>query len=774
MRKNLSCLSPISVLTVLIVIGIRQSVTAASAPGVIPLPADSVAVADSDSIPSLKSDSVTDLNELTVVSIAKLVKSDGAKLTYDVSADPESKTSPIMEILRKVPGVTVDAEENIKVNGQSNFKVLKNNHEDPMFSSNLKNALKSIPASSIKRIEVISEPGAKYDAEGAGGILNIVTDNSTRLSGFMTSLGAWLSSWGAGGYVNHNQKLNNVMLGVRANYNNNYMFQKYNHSYSELEDLTGGPNHIQISNSKSKGGSQYVGAGLDLSWEPDTLNLYTLSVDYGFNDWNTTGEETRTMYGLGYDPLKPEHDVVWRLRRTTEYPGSYNSFSTNASYQHFFNSQDHSIVASYLFNYGRSKNDQEYVATYLLGEAVPDNYNTVRDKTKTLSHVVQLDYSNRFNSKHLLEAGAKANISSSRNIEGSYYGSTPDNLVVNPAQDINLEQFKDIYALYATYTGTFSKLTATGGLRYEHTRMGVKYKVGKYPDYTTHLNDLVPNASLAYNFTPASNLRLAYQWRIYRPSVGLVNPMKDTSTPGFVSYGNPDLKSENHHTASIAYSNYAGVVSGFANLTYQYSGNQIARAIFMKDDIINSTYVNGGTQHTARLQGNIDWNITNAIRLSGFGSVTYIHSKIESELMNNKACGWTGSFNINFNYMLPCKLRISAYGGYSSPYISYYSKGSSSYWYGLSLSRSFLKNDALSFYLSANNILPVSDKYHSSSLTDEIRSYNSGSYKQWGVSFNITWRFGELKSQVRRTSASVEAEKSVGGGGNQGGGQGGK
>lgn len=775
MRKNLSCLSPISVLTVLIVIGIRQSVTAASAPGVIPLPADSVAVADSDSIPSLKSDSVTDLNELTVVSIAKLVKSDGAKLTYDVSADPESKSSPIMEILRKVPGVTVDAEENIKVNGQSNFKVLKNNHEDPMFSSNLKNALKSIPASSIKRIEVISEPGAKYDAEGAGGILNIVTDSNTRLAGFLTNLSVWVSNWSTGGYVSHDQKLGNVMLSARVNYNNSYLFQRYSHSYGETEDLTGGPNYMQISRSKNRGGSEYVSPGLDMSWEPDTLNLITLSVGYGYNDWKFTGEEDRTMYGPGYDPADPDADVVWRLRRFTKSPGLYSSFNANASYQHFFGRQDHSIVASYLYAYGYNNSVQDYDPQYIIGNPVDnERFTTVRDKTFDNSHVAQIDYSNRFNSKHLLELGAKANITDARNVEGYFYGTAYNDVTLDPTRDINFKQFKDIYALYATYTGSFSKLTVTGGLRYEHTSMGVKYRVGNYADYTKHLNDLVPNASLAYNFTPASNLRLAYQWRIYRPNIGLVNPMVNTSTPGFLSYGNPGLKSENYHSASVAYSNYSGVVSGSANLTYQYSDNQITQVLFMKDNIINSTYDNGGTKYSARLQGNVDWSITNAIRLSVFGSVSYIHSRIESELMNSKACGWTGSFNANFNYMMPCKLRITAYGGYSSPYISYYSKGTSSYWYGLSLSRSFLKNDALSVYLSASNILPVSRKYHSSSVTDQVRFYNEGTYKQWGLSFSISWRFGELKTQVRRTSASVEAEKSVGGGGNQGGGQGGK
>lgn len=115
------------------------------------------------------------LEDFVITTTRKLVQSDGATLTYNVSEDPEAATNTTLEILRKVPGVTVDANDEIKVNGQSSFKIYLNGKEDPMMSGDIKTILKSMPASSIKKIEVISEPGAKYEAEGTGGILNIVT-----------------------------------------------------------------------------------------------------------------------------------------------------------------------------------------------------------------------------------------------------------------------------------------------------------------------------------------------------------------------------------------------------------------------------------------------------------------------------------------------------------------------------------------------------------------------------------------------------------------------
>ena len=113
-----------------------------------------------------------ELQGVEVVKQKSLVKSDIDKITYDIENDPDSKSNTVIEMLRKVPMVTVDGEDNIQVNGSSSFKVYVNNKPNQMMSNNPKEVLKSMPASSIKKIEVITNPGPKYDAEGVGGILH--------------------------------------------------------------------------------------------------------------------------------------------------------------------------------------------------------------------------------------------------------------------------------------------------------------------------------------------------------------------------------------------------------------------------------------------------------------------------------------------------------------------------------------------------------------------------------------------------------------------------
>ena len=116
-----------------------------------------------------------DLPEINIVAVKPLIKAEADKTTYSIAEDPDSRTYTLLEMLRKVPLVTVDGEDNVKVNGQSSFKIYMNGRPSNMFSNNPKEVLRSIPASMIKKVEVITDPGARYDAEGVSGILNIVT-----------------------------------------------------------------------------------------------------------------------------------------------------------------------------------------------------------------------------------------------------------------------------------------------------------------------------------------------------------------------------------------------------------------------------------------------------------------------------------------------------------------------------------------------------------------------------------------------------------------------
>lgn len=129
------------------------------------------------------------LDGVSIFAAKPLVKAEVDKTSYNVEDDPDSQTNTLLEMLRKVPLVTVDGEDNIKLNGSSSFKIYMNGKPTNMLSNNPKDALRSIPASTIKKIEVITDPGARYDAEGVSGVLNILTKGA-EFEGYNANLNA--------------------------------------------------------------------------------------------------------------------------------------------------------------------------------------------------------------------------------------------------------------------------------------------------------------------------------------------------------------------------------------------------------------------------------------------------------------------------------------------------------------------------------------------------------------------------------------------------------
>lgn len=180
------------------------------------------AKAQTDSI-TVKNDSITwskELEGVTVKAQRQFIKQEIDRIGYDVQADEESKTLTVLDLLRKVPMVAVDGEDNIKVKGNSNYKIYKNGHPDPSLTKNAKEILKSIPASMVKRIEVITDPGAREDAEGVDAILNIVMMDGRSFNGVTGGVNLSYSTLKAPSVSgNMTTQIGKAILSIDAGYN---------------------------------------------------------------------------------------------------------------------------------------------------------------------------------------------------------------------------------------------------------------------------------------------------------------------------------------------------------------------------------------------------------------------------------------------------------------------------------------------------------------------------------------------------------------------------
>ena len=190
------------------------------------------------------------LKEVNVTAQKKLVRVELDKLTYSLNDDPEAQTSNTLDMLRKVPMITVDGSDEIQLQGSTNFKIYVNGKPSNMMNNNPADVLKSMPASSVKDIEVITDPGSKYDAEGVGGIINIITTRNI-LDGYTASVNAdasLLGRMGAGAYLS--AKFGK--FGITGNYKYSHMNSPWNDASSVRETFASETNKRSLLNQSGR------------------------------------------------------------------------------------------------------------------------------------------------------------------------------------------------------------------------------------------------------------------------------------------------------------------------------------------------------------------------------------------------------------------------------------------------------------------------------------------------------------------------------------------
>lgn len=706
------------------------------------------------------------LEGVTVVAKKAVVVSDGANIKYNVAEDPTAQNNTVLEMLRKVPMVTVDGQDNIRVNGSSNFQIYLNGKPNPMFSSEPQRVLKSMPASSITRIEVLTEPGAKYDAEGTGGILNIVIESGAAetVDGQAGSLS--LNFGNMNNYINGyiRAKRDKVTGSATVTYSKGGLFHLMENSREETEYLSDDVNHYHISEFIRPKGNEfdYLSGNVSLSWEPNKLNLFTLSADV------TSITSDMDSYGTGRW-LNSRGDLNFSNSQTQDVNFQQLSLTVNAAHQHSFTRPDHNITTSFQYSHGGPKIKAYTFTGDYVGADLPDQAYRINNETDNNEYTLQVDYHNTITSHHTMEFGAKGLLTDNHNTSDQFTGTSRDDLVEDMDNYVKMRQYRDIAALYGSYTGTFGPLTAVGGLRYEHTHMGVDFKSAGRKDFSSRLDDVVPNASLSFAVAPTAVLRLAYNMRISRPSIDNLNPYVWQLDPWNVRTGNPDLKSQTSNNVSVGYSFFSPVISMNVRAEYAHVGDMISQITDLRDGVIYTTVMNAGRHQSTSLNAFVNWRITNTMSLSLNGTASYVDIRVKKMDLQNS--GWTGNFGANFDYALPCKLRINAYGGMSARNVSLQGSWGGWNYYGIGFSRDFLKDDALTLSLSASNMFQKYNTFKNRTETADVITTSIYKAQRWNVGIGIQWNFGKLKTDVKRLNEvdNNDAVKTGGGNGSMGG-----
>ncbi|WP_099464354.1 MULTISPECIES: outer membrane beta-barrel family protein [Parabacteroides] len=725
------------------------------------------------------------LGEVTVTAQKPLVKVEVDKLTYSLEDDPEAQTNNTLDMLRKVPMITVDGDDKIQLKGSTNYKIYMNGKPSNLLSGeNASDVLKSMPASSIKNVEVITDPGAKYDAEGVGGIINIITTKNA-LQGYTGTIRAnasTLGSFGGGGYVS----LKVGKFGITANYGYNNRNSPWNDSYA-LRDKSGYDSEIdgydsrfeETGRSKRKGPFQY--GNLEGSYEIDSLNLLSVGANLFRGKSKRFSEVSGVMTGLPEAESASMEKYYW-YDRNSNTEGTFGSTDVNVDFQHSTHKKDELLTLSYRFS--QSPDDSENHTDLLNVENYPlakDYPQWNKNKASTVEHTAQVDYTTPTWKDQTLEAGVKYinRQSKSETLEQVYRDS------LNAWEDVSSENSRfrhvqHIYSAYLSYQVKFSKFGAKAGLRAEGTSLNAEF--AKAPDMNFDANyfDLVPNATLTYQLDMSTQLRLGYNMRIQRPGIWYLNPYIEDSNPQNISQGNPNLDSEKSNGVNLNYSKFAQKFSVNASLSYTFVNNAIERysmiADFPKSDprsqyngALWNTYGNVGKRQQVGLFLYGNWNPVPLFRIYMNAGLDY--TDLKSKALNIEKDGISGRIFMGTQFNLPKDFRINANGGYFSPWIQLQSKYNPFYFAGLNVSKDFLKKK-LTVSLAAQNPFWKTMKMETTTVGNNFKDVSTVWRSAREFRLSISYTFGNLKGGIKKVRRGINNDDMKGNNsGNSEGGQ---
>ena len=688
------------------------------------------------------------LDEVVVAQRRKLIKNDIDKLTYDVQHDKTAQTKTTLEILKKIPLVTVDGQENIRVQGSTSFKVYRNGHPDPSLSGqNLKDILKAIPASTIKRIEVITDPGAKYDAEGTTAILNIVMMSSSKLQGVSGNVNSEVDTYGSvrlGTYLT--TKVGKLTTTVNYNYRN----QSRKQTENNREEVY---NYVKTGEQKRKYGTNSTAAilhfgNISASYEIDSLNLLTASTNFFGYKADANAQNTNERWDKN-------SQLIYKFDNNMTIPGySDLNIGGRLDYQHKTHLDGEVLTLSYMLDAIR----QHTIFRQMYNNMVnfPVSYTSYDQNTRErfTEHTFQIDYVRPFGKYHKIESGTKYILRYNNSTSlMDYQGTTPD-------MESRFKHNAQVAAAYLSYIFTAGKWAARAGLRYEFTRMKASYPDGSNADYHANLNDWVPSASLQYKISDSQTLKVSYNTSINRPGIDYLNPAI-ISTPTAVSFGNANLGSSRNQALHLEYMLVTSKLTLQLSPYYSYTNNGIANIIYEQNRKDVSTYQNVLKSKVFGISSYTEWTPFTGTSFTLNADIRYARITLPTPYIKNSGCG--GGIYFNWEQKIPWELTLttSIGGEYGNRVYNPYAIEGHWFYYNFTLTRRFLK-DKLTVSLSAESPFVKERSTTYRIVQGDYTGYERAVMKPQCFKIGLSWKFGKLRASVKRAARSIENDDLVG------------
>ena len=729
------------------------------------------------------------LEEVEVVAQGSQMRFELDKKVFTVDQAIAAAGGTVTDALEQIPSVDVDQEGNISLRNSDAVEIWINGKPAGLTSENRGTILQQMPAGSIKEIEVITNPSAKYSPEGTAGIINLVMKKDP-IGGYYGSLDARLnymlaSPWTVppgfhlGGNINFSKGVVDGYLNVGYHYQVSNG-SSVNDRYSFGSDTT---RLKKDGKTYNKGGGMFVRAGLD--FHVTDRSIIGIS---GFGMINVKGDKTKGFFSDIED--RPTHYEEYLVEDFVGPRSAENIETLTRSYDRNQNGSGNHPGGNVMLDWRFTISKKHYLSTSAQFSEFNWNqdmfYDQIENELKVtqeqlnenLNRSIQLkaDYEWKPTQQSRFEAGWQTDIAWRNTLADAWEGADRETRLTSYYNDFR--NFEQTHALYVTYGNRFwDRFSVQVGLRGEFFKRHIESQYfltegtpASFQQDTSYFQ-LFPSVYLNYTFDNGHELQANYTRRINRPRGNQINPRQNFSDSTNIQYGNPGLLPAYSSAVELNYLKHWERHTISAGLFYRYQDNVIQNIKFMDQDVMRNTFINLGKRHEAGVELVVKNKFFKEI-LNLTTNFNFYYNRLDratyTPVVNGRTCdevivpeqnifAWSVKLNIGLMFTKTFTGQINA--NYRSPRVVAQGRSSHSYSIDLSLRKTFLDR-TLALAVNVRDILNSRARENTTS-SDSFWQYSTNRWNSRELSVSLTWNFGNMKRKYDRETQRRMSDSSA-------------
>lgn len=700
------------------------------------------------------------LGEVQVIGQKSQMKFEIDKKVFNVDQNISSTGGSASDVLSNIPSVEVDNEGEVSLRGSSNVTVWINGKASGLSADNRAQILEQMPAESIEKIEVITNPSAKYSPEGTAGIINIVLKQD-RKAGYYGSVQAGADT--KGGY-NASANINYSSSKLDAYANLGYRNRKRDgEGYTNRLNLNPSDTTYLNQTSKSNGNGRNLFARLGLTYHLTQNNHFYLN---GFGMFGDRMNKNTINY---FSNVPGSYLTSQRL---SDSDNDMNGGNVELGYKHDFSQTSNLDFTVSYNNWGMNNSTVYTQESQFASGTESSSYQLQKNNIRNHNWETQLDYVNTFNDKNKLEAGYKGTFSRENSPVETYSGINASSAKEDESLFNHFIYNKNIHAIYATYSGKIDKLGIQLGLRGEYSSIDTKSlaygETGKeVSPYKDDYFSLFPSVFLSYALPRNNEVQLNYTRRISRPWGGQLNSFMNITDSANISFGNPRLSPQYSNAFELNYiKNWENHMLSFSGY-YRTTDDVIQRIRFLEGNVMKTTYENIAKTSSAgielvgknKLFSFLDLTTTANLYYSKLDGFSYLPEEASESVTGEPQEDFSWNARMIANVILPYSISLQVTGNYNSRQVAAQGHREANYSLDAGLRKSFL-NRKLSVSINARDILD-SRKWHTitsgTGFKQDSKNWRGG--RQFGLT--LTYSFGNMRAKGNKSVKKTDSESGM-------------